>query len=90
MPDSPEPFGEHGVYVGEFGLPESEATPQLAFERTAALLAEAQRFGCPYAVYWQLYCNESTTKHPKGNADYKGFWLVRADGTRSLICQLFQ
>jgi hypothetical protein len=45
-----EPFGEHGVYVGEFGLPESEATPQLAFERTSALLAEAQRFGCPYAV----------------------------------------
>jgi hypothetical protein len=85
-----EPFGEHGVYVGEFGLPESEATPQLAFERTSALLAEAQRFGCPYAVYWQLFCNESTTKHPKVNADYKGFWLVRADGTRSLICQLFQ
>jgi len=85
-----EPFGEHGVYVGEFGLAESEATPQVAFERTSALLAEAQRFGCPYAVYWQLYCNESTTEHPKGNADYKGFWLVRADGTRSLICQLFE
>ena len=85
-----EPFGEHGVYVGEFGLPESEATPQLAFERTHALLAEARRFGCPYAVYWQLYCNEPTAKLPKVNADYKGFWLVRPDGTRSLVCQLFQ
>ena len=85
-----EPFGAHDVYVGEFGLPESEATPQSAFQRTAALLAEAQRFGCPYAVYWQLYCNEPTTKPPKTNADYKGFWLVRPDGTRSLICQLFQ
>jgi hypothetical protein len=85
-----EPFGEHGVYVGEFGLPESEASPQLAFERTAALLAEAQRFGCPYAVYWQLYCNEPITKPPKVNADYKGFWLVRPDGTRSEVCRLFQ
>jgi hypothetical protein len=85
-----EPFGKHGVYVGEFGLPESEVTPQLAFERTSALLAEAQRFGCPYAVYWQLYCNEPTTKHPKGNADYKGYWLVRPDGTRSPVCQLFK
>ncbi len=85
-----EPFGEHGVYVGEFGLPESEATPQLAFERTRALLAEARRFGCPYAVYWQLYCNEPTTKPPKMNADYKGFWLVRPDGTRSPVCRLFQ
>jgi hypothetical protein len=85
-----EPFGNHGVYVGEFGLPESEATPQLAFERTSALLAEARRFGCPYAVYWQLYCNEPTMKPPKVNSDYKGFWLVRPDGTRSPVCRLFQ
>jgi hypothetical protein len=85
-----EPFGAHGVYVGEFGLPESEATPQLVLERTTELLAAAQRFGCPYAVYWQLYCNEPTTKFPKLNADYKGFWLVRPDGTRSLVCRLFQ
>ena len=85
-----EPFGEHGVYVGEFGLPESEATPQQALERTTELLAVAQRFGCPYAVYWQLYCNEPIAKPPKVNADYKGFWLVRPDGTRSPVCQLFQ
>ncbi|QDV31558.1 hypothetical protein Spb1_35030 [Planctopirus ephydatiae] len=87
---STEPFGEHGVYVGEFGMPESECTPQQAYDRTSALLAEARRFGCPYAVYWQLYCNEPTTTPPKVNADYKGFWLVRPDGTRSLVCQLFQ
>lgn len=85
-----EPFGNHGVYVGEFGLPESEATPQIAFERTAALLAAAQLFGCPYAVYWQLYCNEPTTPIPKMNTDYKGFWLIRPDGTQSPVCQLFR
>lgn len=75
-----EPFGEHRLYVGEFGLPESEANSQEAFERTGDLLAEAQRFGCPYAVYWQLYCNEPLTKSPKGNADYKGFWLCLPTG----------
>lgn len=85
-----DPFGDHGVYVGEFGMPESECTPQEAFDRTSALLAEAKRFGCPYAVYWQLYCNEPIATSPKVNADYKGFWLVRPDGTRSQICQLFQ
>ena len=85
-----KPFDEHGVYVGEFGLPESEATPQLGLERTTALLAEARRFGCPYAVYWQLYCNEPIIKPARSNADYKGFWLVRPDGTRSLVCRLFQ
>ena len=84
------PFGKHGIYVGEFGLPESEATPKRVLERTAELLKVAQRFGCPYAVYWQLYCNEPVTKPAKANADYKGFWLVRPDGTRSLVCDLFQ
>ena len=83
-------FPKDGVYVGEFGLPESEATPEKVFARTSELLAVAKRFGCPYAVYWQLYCNEPTTKPPQGNADYKGFWLVRPDGTRSPACELFQ
>ena len=76
------PFGEHGVYVGEFGLPESEATPPLALERTTVLLAEALRFGCPYDVYGQLYGNEPTAKPPTANIDYIGLWLVRPDGTR--------
>lgn len=84
------PFGEHGVYVGEFGLPESEAAPEKVLERTRELLAVAQRFGCPYAVFWQLYCNEATAKPPKRNADFKGFWLVRPDGTRSPVCELFR
>ncbi len=85
-----EPFGRHGVYVGEFGLPESEASPELVLERTSALLAEARRFGCPYAVFWQLYCNEPVRKPAKANSDFKGFWLIRPDGTRSPVCQLFK
>lgn len=83
-------FPKNGVYVGEFGLPESEATPEKAFERTSELLAVAQQFGCPYAVYWQIYCNEPASKPPGGNVDYKGFWLVRPDGTRSPVCKLFR
>jgi hypothetical protein len=85
-----EPFGKHGVYVGEFGLPESEANPQTALERTGALLAEARRLRCPYAVYWQIFCNEPTVGVPKTNADYKGFWLIRPDGTQSPVCKLFR
>jgi hypothetical protein len=87
---STEPFGAHGVYVGEFGLPESEASPREVLDRTAALLAQAERRGCPYAVYWQLYCNEPLVKDPKSNADYKGFWLIRPDGTRSPVCDLLR
>ena len=45
------PFNTNGIYVGEFGLPESEATPRTAFNRTAELLNVARKFGCPHAVY---------------------------------------
>ena len=95
--DSPVQFAEALAFVSKhkqptepFGLSESEASPQVVLERTSALLVEAQRFGCPYAVFWQIYCNEPLTKSPKTNADYKGFWLVRPDGTRSLVCHLFK
>jgi hypothetical protein len=85
-----DPFGKHGVYVGEFGLPECEAKPEQVLERVTALLDEARRFGCPYAVFWQLFCNEPVKSDPKTNADFKGFWLVRPDGTRSPVCGLFR
>ena len=38
----------------------------------------------PY--YRALFAREFDTF----NADYKGFWLLRPDGTRSPVCQLFQ
>jgi hypothetical protein len=85
-----EPFGRRGVYVGEFGLPESEASPREVLDRTAALFAEAERLGCPYAVYWQLYCNEPLVEDPTANTDFKGFWLIRPDGTRSPVCDLLR
>ena len=84
------PFNTNGIYVGEFGLPESEATPKTAFNRTAELLNVARKFGCPFAVYWQIYCNEKTAPSLNSKNRYKGFWLVRPDGTRSPICSLFQ
>lgn len=84
-----EPFGDRAVFIGEFGLPESEATPEIVFNRTQSLFNEAIRFGCPFAIFWQLYCNEAVKKDPVVNGDYKGFWLIRPDGTRSLVCNLF-
>ncbi len=81
---------EPSVYVGEFGMPESECSPEMALEISRAMLIEAQKFGCPYAVYWQLYCNEPTVNPPKDIQDYKGFWLIRPDGTYSRVCELFK
>lgn len=76
-------FPGRPVYVGEFGLPESRSSGSVVATRTRDCFREAERFGCPYAVYWQLYCNEPIATAPRTNADYRGFWLVRPDGTRS-------
>lgn len=81
---------ERPVYIGEFGLPESEGGPELVRERTSAMLAVAKQAHCPYAIYWQLYCNEPKVTTPKTNADYKGFWVVRPDGTQSPVASLFR
>jgi hypothetical protein len=78
-----------GVYVGEFGYPETGSTPDVVLQRTAERLDVARTFGCPYAVYWQLYCNEPIVTGARNNADFRGFWLIRPDGTRSRVCELF-
>lgn len=77
------------VYVGEFGYAETGATPDLVRERTAERLAVARRLGCPYAVYWQVYCNEPLVPDARLPTDYRGFWLLRPDGSRSPVCDLF-
>lgn len=79
-----------GVYIGEFGVPEAEASPDLVRERCRALAATARQRACPYAVYWQLYCNEALTSPPVHNQHFKGYWLIRPDGTQSPVCSLFR
>ena len=44
-------------------------------------------WGCPYVVYWQLYCNEPRRQPVKTNADVRGFWLLRPDGSKAWLWQ---
>ncbi len=83
------PFGHRNVYVGEFGLPENDR-PLPEVQRTVRnVLSTALDWGCPYVVYWQLYCNElrsvpTADRRPvKSNDDVRGFWLIRPDGTKT-------
>ncbi len=81
MPDR-RPFGDRNVYVGEFGQPENDF-PSSDVARTVRAAAEtAIDWGCPYVVYWQLYCNEARRRPVAQNDDVRGFWLLRPDGTR--------
>ena len=91
-PDSPD-FGSHNVYIGEFGMPENS----YSLEQIQTAIPNAVRtgldWGCPYVVYWQLYCNELKDPNAKppvrSNDAVKGFWLIRPDGTKSWVWDYF-
>jgi hypothetical protein len=91
-PDSSD-FGDRNVYIGEFGMPESG----YSLDQIRTAIPNAVRtgldWGCPYVVYWQLYCNElkdPNAKPPvKSNDAVRGFWLIRPDGTKSWLWGYF-
>ena len=83
VPDR-RPLGQRNVYLGEFGLPENEF-PRGQVRRTISeAMKTAIDWGCPYVVYWQLYCNEARRRPVKTSDDVRGFWLLRPDGSKAL------
>jgi hypothetical protein len=92
-PDSAD-FGNRNVYIGEFGMPESGYSLDKIQTAIPNTVRTALDWGCPYVVYWQLYCNElkdPNAKLPvKSNDAVRGFWLIRPDGTKSWLWDYFQ
>ncbi|MHC4625933.1 MAG: hypothetical protein ACYTDV_03035 [Planctomycetota bacterium] len=92
MPDSPS-FGDRNVYVGEFGMPENEFDAERIREMIPDVVRTALDWGCPYIVYWQLYCNElRDRKKPTpvtSNDAVRGFWLIRPDGSKAWTWDYF-
>ena len=91
-PDSPD-FGNRNVYLGEFGMPENVYTLDQIRTAIPNAVRTGLDWGCPYVVYWQLYCNElkdPNAKLPvKSNDAVRGFWLIRPDGTKSWLWDYF-
>ncbi len=81
--DSPH-FGSKNVYVGEFGAPENEWSEERIKQTIRNVIGTASRWGCPYVVYWQVYCNEPRHKPVRKNDDVRGFWLIRPDGSKAV------
>ena len=82
QPDRP-PFGNKNVYIGEFGLPENDRGPEAVRANVRNTVATAHAWGCPWILYWQVYCNEPRRRPVTRNDDVRGFWLLKPDGTRS-------
>ncbi len=91
-PDSVE-FGNKNVYIGEFGMPENKFSPEKIQKVIPGAVDTALNWGCPYIVYWQLYCNEfkdDKQKPPvKSNDAVRGFWLIRPDGSKAWTWDYF-
>ncbi len=92
MPDSVE-FGNRNVYLGEFGMPENNHPSDKIQKVIPGAVETALNWGCPYIVYWQLYCNEfkdNKQKPPvKSNDAVRGFWLIRPDGSKAWTWDYF-
>jgi hypothetical protein len=92
MPDSPD-FGNRNVYVGEFGMPENNFPAGQIQKVIPNVVTTALDWGCPYIIYWQLYCNELEGRRElppvhRNNA-VRGFWLIRPDGSRAWTWEYF-
>jgi len=91
-PDSPD-FGDRNVYIGEFGMPENEFSAGQIQKAIPNAVNTALDWGCPYIVYWQIYCNELRPgKGPppvKNNDDVRGFWLIKPDGSKARTWDYF-
>lgn len=92
MPDSHD-FGNRNVYVSEFGMPENNFPAEQIRKVVPNVVMTALDWGCPYIIYWQLYCNElkdKTTLPPvKRNNAVRGFWLIRPVGSKAWIWEYF-
>ena len=91
-PDSAA-FGDKNVYVGEFGMPENNFAAEQIQKAIPSAVQTALDWGCPYIVYWQLYCNElqDANQSPpvRSNDAVRGFWLIRPDGSKAWTWEYF-
>lgn len=95
------PFGDNNVFVAEFGAPEQQAgwSWQDQYDVTQVGIEDGYAFGCPWIIYWEVFCNEccapgyEVCTYVGGpnpgvapaaeNSNCRGFWLRRVDGTYS-------
>lgn len=81
-------FGDRNIYIGEYGWPsvQSEQDPEASVETSMNVLRltteTALDWGCRYLIYWQVYDNECRAEGTRPtNADTRGFYLIKPDGT---------
>lgn len=58
------------VFIGEYGFPTRRYTAAQQNRMTLQAMLAGIEWGCPFTLYWELYCNEFR------DGKYGGFWLI--------------
>jgi hypothetical protein len=59
------------VFLGEYGFPlELTKSPEEQDLLSRSVARAALEWGCPYVLYWQMYCNEIRA------GKHRGFWMI--------------
>lgn len=70
LPHKPGMAGKR-VFIGEYGFPlESGTTPEIQSQHSQDVCRAALAWGCPFVLYWEMYCNEIK------DTGHRGFWLI--------------
>jgi len=75
------------VFVGEYGFElVSFKTADLQRAYTASIMQWSLEWGCPFVLYWELYCNEVEPATGRN----RGFWLIDDQGVKQPVWFLHQ
>lgn len=73
------------VMIGEYGVTYlSVQDAEIQSRRSAELMRWGLEWGCPFILYWQLYCNETIED---GDAN-RGYWLIDDKGVKQPVWHL--
>ena len=67
------------VFIGEYGFNLQQVKdPSEQKECSKRIMKWGLEWGCPFILYWELYCNEIESK----TGEHRGFWLIDKDGDK--------
>lgn len=70
------------VFIGEYGFElNSFPDPDLQRKYTASIMKWSLEWGCPFILYWELYCNEIDP----ATGQHRGYWLIDDKGDKQPV-----
>ena len=75
------------VFMGEYGFElVNFRNPEVQTNNTASIMKWALEWGCPFVLYWELYCNEIDSI----TGQHRGYWLIDDTGEKQPIYHFHQ